>query len=44
MQSMTKIRRDKDVVNHMGPVYAEKEIELSWLIWQGMVYDEDQRG
>ena len=37
---MTKIRRDKDVVNHMGPVYAKKEIELSWLIGEDAIYHE----
>ena len=42
VRSMTKTRQNYDVNNRIGPLYAENENELSWLIRQGTVYDEDQ--
>ena len=30
--SMTKMRQDNDVSNHIGSLYTENENELSWLI------------
>ena len=41
---MTKMRQDNDVTDHTCPLNGENEIELSWSIWQGMIYDEDQIG
>ena len=32
VQSMTKTKKDNDVTNHIGAIYAKNEIELSWLI------------
>ena len=42
VRSMTKMRQNNDVNNSTGPLYAENENELSWLIRQGTVYDKDQ--
>ena len=41
VQSMTKTRKDNDVTDHIGAIYAKNEIELSWLIGQGVTYDEE---
>ena len=38
--SMKMSRQDNDMIDHTSPLYAEKEIELTWLIWQNMEYDE----
>lgn len=35
-----KTRQDNDVTNCTTPLYSEKDIELSWSIQQGMVYNE----
>ena len=32
------------MIDSIGAVYIEKEIELSWSIWLGVVYDENQTG
>ena len=41
---MMKARQDNDVINHIGVVYVESDIELSWSTRRGAVYDENQRG
>ena len=41
VQFMTKKRVANDVVDLIGLVYSETEIELWGLIWLGMVYDEN---
>ena len=30
------------MIDCSGPLYAENEIELSWPIWLGTIYDKDQ--
>ena len=37
-----KMRQDNDVTDLVGPLYAENETELSWLIQYDMVYGGDQ--
>lgn len=44
IQSMTKIRRDNDVIECIGAVYAEISFELSRPIEQDGVYYEKQTG
>lgn len=39
--SVMKTRQDIDVTDHIDVVYIKNEIELSWLIQQGAVYDEN---
>lgn len=39
-RSMKMSRHDNDMIDHTSPLYAEKEIELTWPIWQDMEYDE----
>ena len=41
---MMKTRHDKDVTNRIGAVYVENDIELSWLIRLGAIYDENHMG
>ena len=41
---MMKMRQDKNVIDHTGAIYAENETELSWLIRNGVDYDEDETG
>ena len=41
---MMKTRQDNDLINHIGVVYVESDIELSWSTRRGAVYDENQRG
>lgn len=36
-----KRRKDNDVIDRIDLLYVENDIELSWSIWQGMIYDED---
>ena len=38
---MMKRRKDNDVIDRIDLLYVENDIELSWSIWQGMIYDED---
>ena len=37
-----KTKHGNDMTDHIGMVYAENDIELSWLIRLGAVYDENQ--
>ena len=39
--SMTKTRQDNDVVDRIGPFYAENKIERLWSIWQGTIDEEE---
>ena len=36
---MTKTRQDNDMIDSIGAIYVENEIELSWLIRPGIVYE-----
>ena len=36
---MMRMGQDNDVTDCSGSLYVEKEIELLWLIRQGMIYD-----
>ena len=38
---VTKIRQDNDVIDRTSVVYAKSDIELSWLIRLGAIYDEN---
>ena len=38
---MTKTRQDNDVVDRIGPLYAENKIEWLWSIWQGTIDVEE---
>ena len=38
---MMKTTQDNDVTNRTSMVYIEHEIELSWLIKSGVIYDEN---
>ena len=38
---MMRTRQDNDVTVCSGSLYFEKEIELLWLIRQGMIYEEN---
>ena len=38
---MRKVTQDSDVIDHKDTVYAENDIELSWPIKQGVVYDKN---
>lgn len=38
---VTKAKYDNNVIDHIGLVYAEIEIELSRPIWLGVGYDEN---
>ena len=38
---MTKTGQDNDVTDHTNLLYAENEIELSCLIQQCIIYDEN---
>ena len=42
VQSVTNTKEDNDVINHIGVVYVENDIEISWLIELGGNYDENQ--
>ena len=44
VRPMTKTRQDNDVIDHIGLVYTEIEIELLGHIWPGVVCDEYQIG
>lgn len=44
VQSMTKTRYDNDVTDRIGLLHAKNEIELSWPIGWGKVYDEVEIG
>ena len=37
-----KTTQDNNVINHLGAFYIENNIELSWLIGFGAIYDENQ--
>ena len=37
-----KTRQDNDVTDHRGVFYFENDIELSWSIRPGAVYDKNQ--
>lgn len=37
-----KTNKDNDITDCIGAVHAENKIELSWSIWLGVVYDENQ--
>lgn len=39
---MIKIRRDNDVTDRIGMLYANNETELLWLIRLGMAYEKNQ--
>ena len=39
-----KTIQDNDMTNHTGVVYSENNIELSWPIILGTVFDEKQIG
>ena len=39
-----KTRQDNNMINHIGAIYHENEIELSWLIGSGAVYEKNQKG
>ena len=39
---MMKTRQDNDVTDHTGAIYVENNIELSWPIESGVVYDKNQ--
>ena len=38
---MKKMRRDNNVTNRTSVTDTENEIELSWLIEQGVIWDEN---
>ena len=38
-----KTRQDNDMTKHIGVVYAENDIELSWAIRPSVLYDENQK-
>ena len=38
---MMKTSKDNDVTEHIGLVYTKTEIELSRIIWSGVVCDEN---
>ena len=42
LSSMMKTRQDNDVTDHTGAIYVENNIELSWPIESGVVYDKNQ--
>ena len=37
-----KTRQENYVIDSIGVVYVENKIGLSWLIKQGIIYDENQ--
>ena len=37
-----KTRQDNNVIDHIGLVYVEIDIELWWPIWSGVVKEENQ--
>ena len=39
-----KTRKGNDVIDSTGVVYTESEIEVSWLIRLGVIYDKNQIG
>ena len=41
VRSMTKTRQDNDLTDCIGVVYTKNEIELLWLIGQGVVCDKN---
>ena len=44
VQFVRKVIQDNDMTDRTSAVYIENEIELSWLIGLGAVYDENQIG
>lgn len=44
LPTMTKIRLDNYMTDHIDMVYIENETELSWPMGLGTVYDENQIG
>lgn len=40
---MMKTRKDNNVIDRIGTVYAENDIELSWSIGRGVVCDKKNR-
>lgn len=42
LRSMTKTKEDNDVTKKTNVVYIKNNIELSWLIWLGVIYEENQ--
>ena len=44
MRSMMKMTQSNNVTSHIGAVYIKNKIELSWLIRQGVIYDENEIG
>ena len=38
---MIRIKKENDMIDHISAIYAEKEIELSWPIGLGVVYNEN---
>ena len=40
---MIKTKLDNDVTDHIGAIYVENKIELSWPIQPSAVYDENQK-
>ena len=39
---MMKTRKDNDVTNRKGVIYVKSNSELSWPIWLGGVYSENE--
>ena len=39
-----KTTLDNDLINHVGAIYTENDIEQLWLIRPSEVYDENQTG
>lgn len=39
-----KTRQDNEMTDYTIPVYTKNEIELSWQIEMGTVYDKNQTG
>ena len=44
VQFVRKVIQDNDMTDRTSAVYIENEIELSWLIGPGAVYDKNQVG
>ena len=44
VQSVMKTRQDNNMIDRTDVVYAKNEIDLSWLVRLGAVYNENQIG
>lgn len=44
MRSIMETKQDNNVIDHIGVVYAEKGIQLSWLIREDAIFHKKKRG